>query len=92
MIKNLRRGSDSDGSIVLGIQIVGQRLRVRSGLVPAFPGEPDRSVDLPQRRPGALHFEDRNPAEIGDGDTDANDENEPECFHFGGSDRTESRF
>ena len=94
MLKNLRRSSNGDGSIVLSIQIVGQRLRMRSGFVPAFPGEPDRSVDLPQRRPGALHLEDRNPAEFGDGgtDADANEKNEPECFHFGVSVRTENCF
>ena len=66
--------SDGDGSIVLRVEVVRKGFWVRSGRVPTFPGEPDRSVDLQKRGPGRLHPEDRNPAELG-GESESEEKN-----------------
>ena len=66
-LEGLRRGSDGDGTVVLGVHVVGERLRLKtSGLVPPPSSQQvEGGVHLLEVGPSTLVLHQRDPHHLG---------------------------
>ena len=61
----LWRSADGNGSKILGVQVIGQWLRMRSVLIPTMMNDIQGGADLLEMATGRRHLHDRDPDQGG---------------------------